>query len=138
MQQEKKQGGDLLSAATSLAAGGAVALGLGLLTLAVTAWLISRGSLGEDWTARAGILGSFLGCLAGGCYAISGIRSRALLVGLGVGAVLFLLLLTAGLLAYDTASVDQGGAGLLCACLCGGGIAGLLGSGDASKKKRRR
>ena len=50
--------------------------------------------------------------------------------------VLFLLLLTAGLLAYDTASVDQGGVGLLSACLCGGGIAGVL--GGASKKKRRR
>ncbi|MGM9537801.1 MAG: hypothetical protein ACI3VN_05665, partial [Candidatus Onthomonas sp.] len=82
MQQEKKREGELLSVVTSLAAGGAVALGLGLLILAVTAWLISRGSLGEDWAARAGVLGSFLGCLVGGCYAISGIRSRALLVGL--------------------------------------------------------
>ena len=77
-----------------------------------------------------------LGAMTGGLYAARRIGRRTLLVGLGVGGVLFLLLLTAGLLAYDTASVDQGGVGLLSACLCGGGIAGVL--GGASKKKRRR
>lgn len=133
MQQEKKRGGDLLSAATSLAAGGAVALGLGLLTLAVTAWLISRGSLGEDWAARAGILGSFLGCLVGGCYAISGIRSRALLVGLGVSGLYCLLWALAGLLWLN----GSGGLALpgAAAALLGGGLGGIL---SASRKKRRK
>ena len=133
MQQEKKQGGDLLSAATSLAAGGAIALGLGLLTLAVTAWLISRGSLGEDWTARAGILGSFLGCLVGGCYAISGVRSRALLVGLGVSGLYCLLWALAGLLWLN----GSGGLALpgAAAALLGGGLGGIL---SASRKKRRK
>ena len=44
-----------------------------------------------------------------------------------MGAVLFLLLLTAGMLAYDSASLEQGGTAILCACLCGGALAGLLG-----------
>ena len=133
MQQEKKQGGDLLSAATSLAAGGAIALGLGLLTMAAAAWLISRGSLGEDWTARAGILGSFLGCLAGGCDAISGIRSRALLVGLGVSGLYCLLWALAGLLWLN----GSGGLALpgAAAALLGGGLGGIL---SASRKKRRK
>ena len=61
----------------------------------------------------------------------------SLLVGLAVGGILFLLLLTAGFLAFDTASIEHGGVGVLCACLCGGGLAGLLG-GRAPKKKHRR
>ena len=76
-----------------------------------------------------------IGALIGGMYAAGRIGRRTLLVGLGVGGVLFLLLLTAGLLAYDTASVEQGGGGLLCGCLCGGGLAGLL--GGLGKKRRR-
>ena len=60
----------------------------------------------------------------------------SLLAGLGVGVVLFLLLLTAGFIVYQGASVANGGAGILCACLCGGAIPGLL--GRKPKKKRRR
>ena len=76
-----------------------------------------------------------LGTLVGGIYAVR--RSgAALAAGLGVGAVLFLLLLTAGLLAYEGASVANGGVSILCACLCGGAIPGIL--GRKPKKKRRR
>ena len=72
----------------------------------------------------------------GGGYAVRKVGRRSLLVGLGVGAVLFLLLLTAGLIVYQGASIANGGAGILCACLCGGAIPGLL--GRKPKKKRRR
>ena len=74
-----------------------------------------------------------------GAGGISGGRRggpHALVVGPSVGVVLFLLLLTAGFLVYDGASLDNGGAGVLCACLCGGAIPGIL--GRKSKKKRRR
>ena len=77
-----------------------------------------------------------LGALVGGIYAVRRAGGHSLLVGLGVGGVLFLLLLTAGLIAYDGASVANGGAGILCACLCGGAIPGLL--TRKPKKKRRR
>ena len=63
-------------------------------------------------------------------------RSRTLVMGLCVGAVLFLLLLTAGLLFYPGMSIEEGGVGLLCACLIGGALAGLL--GGKPKKKRRK
>ena len=52
------------------------------------------------------------------------------------GMVLFLLLITAGLIVYEGASIANGGAGILCACLCGGAIPGLL--ARKPKKKRRR
>ena len=65
---------------------------------------------------------------------------RTLIVGLCTGAVLFLLLLTVGVLFFETMSVEQGGIGLLCGGLCGGAAAGLLGGGKRSggKKKRRK
>ena len=77
-----------------------------------------------------------LGAFAGGIYAVRHVEGRSLLAGLGVGVVLFLLLLTAGFIVYQGASVANGGAGILCACLCGGAIPGLL--GRKPKKKRRR
>ena len=72
----------------------------------------------------------------GGCFAVRRVGRHSLPVGLGVGAVLFLLLLTAGFIAFDGASIANGGAGILCACLCGGAIPGLL--ARKPKKKRRR
>ena len=78
-----------------------------------------------------------LGALAGGVYAGRKLGVRSLLSGVGVGAVLFLLLMTAGLLAYEDASLERGGIGILCACLCGGALAGLL-TARRPKKKRKR
>lgn len=115
--------------------GGILAGVTAILALLLCAVLVSMGALRERWMEGAVLAVCVLGAMTGGLYAARRIGRRTLLVGLGVGAVLFLLLLTAGLLVYDTASVDQGGAGLLCASLCGGGIAGILGG---TKKKHRR
>lgn len=115
--------GGILSGAAAVAA------------LLLCAVLISAGLLRERWIEGTVMAVCVVGALAGGLYSVRKIRKRALLVGLGVGAILFLLLLTAGLLIYDTADAGQGVTGILCACLCGGGIAGILG---APKKKQRR
>ena len=72
----------------------------------------------------------------GGLYAVGRAGRPALAVGLGTGITLFLLLLCVGLLAYDAAGLERDGAGTLCACLCGGGLAGVLAL--PRKKKRRR
>ncbi len=116
--------------------GGILAGVVAILALLLCAVLVSAGIMREQWMEGAVLAVCVLGSFAGGIYASGKIRRRTLLVGLGVGSVLFLLLLTAGLLAYDNASLEQGGAGILCACLCGGGIAGIL--SGASKKKSRR
>ena len=76
------------------------------------------------------------GSLLGGLYAVGRTGRRSLAVGLGTGITLFLLLLCVGLLAYDAAGLEREGAGTLCACLCGGGLAGVLSL--PRKKKRRR
>lgn len=106
-----------------------------ILSLFLCAVLVSTGLLREHWMEGAGLACCVLGALIGGMYSVKAIKRRPLLVGLAVGGVLFLLLLTAGFLAYETASIEQGGVGILCACLCGGGIAGILGG---TRKKRRR
>ena len=56
-------------------------------------------------------------------------------LGFWVG-ILFLLLLTAGFLFYESADLRNGGLGLLLSCGCGGALAGVL--GGKPKKKRRR
>lgn len=131
--QEQKRAGEIPAIATSLLAGGAVGLGLSLLIMAVVAWLISAGSLGEDWTGRAGVLGSFLGCLVGGCYAISGIRSRALAVGLAVSVLYCALWALAGLLWLNSGGALS--ASMAAAAFLGGGLSGIL---AASRKKTRK
>jgi putative membrane protein (TIGR04086 family) len=106
-----------------------------ILSLLVCAGLVSAGIIREHWIDGTILISCVLGALVGGAWAVRAIGRRPLLAGIGVGGVLFLLLLTAGFLVYDTATLEQGGTGILFACLCGGGIAGIL---LAPRKKRRR
>ena len=116
---------------------GGVATGVvTILTLLLCAVLVSIGLMPVNAMYGCVLASCVLGTLAGGTYAIQRIGNRSLLVGLSVGTVLFLLLLTAGLIAYEGATVANRGVGILCACLCGGAISGLL--ARKPKKKRRR
>ena len=134
--RKEESGEQWVNSMCELLKGGVLAGFSAVLALLLCALLISTGVLREQWAQGAVLAVCVLGGAVGGIYSIKRIRSKSLLVGTGVGAILFLLLLTAGLLAYDTASLEQGGAGILCACLCGGAIAGIL--GRKPKKKRKR
>ncbi len=137
--KERKQeeaGSPWLNVMCELLKGGVFAGVVAMAALLLCAALVSAGLLRERWMGGAVLAVCVAGAAVGGMYAVLKIGERALLVGPGVGAVLFLLLLTAGMLAYDSASLEHGGAGILCACLCGGAIAGIL--GRKPKKKRRR
>ena len=117
-----------------LKAGAIAGVTTGLVLLAC-AFLISGGVLRDVWMEGVVMAACVIGALTGGVYAARKIRKRYLLVGLAEGAVLFLLLLLAGLLAYG----ERGGenaAGVLAACLCGGGMAGILSSKPAKKRRR--
>lgn len=116
--------------------GGALAGVTAILVLLVCAVLVSTGLMPVGSIYGAVLAACALGALTGGIWAVRRTNGRSLLVGLGVGAVLFLLLLTAGLIAYENAGLSNGGAGILCACLCGGAIPGLL--TRKPKKKRKR
>ena len=116
--------------------GGVLAGVVTILALLLCAVLVSLGVMPVSAMYGAILAVCAAGALAGGTFAVRRVGGRPLLAGAGVGTVLFLLLLTAGLIAYDGASVANGGAGILCACLCGGAIPGLL--ARKPKKKRRR
>ena len=112
-----------------------MALAVTLLVLLAGACLISAGILSESAMGGLVTASCVIGALLGGLLAVRWVGSKPLPVGLGTGAILFLLLLSIGLLLYDGASLAQGGVRLVLACACGGALAGVLGS---RKKKRKR
>ena len=139
--KEEDQDAKLIRCGMGLVLGGVLALAVCLLFLLAASAAISSGLAGEELTVQLTIVGCVLGSFAGGLLAVRRCGSRALLVGLTEGAVFFLLLLTAGALCFETMSLESGGIGLLCGCLCGGAAAGLLGSGKkkpAARKKHRK
>ena len=132
----KEMGSQWLNAMCEVLKGGVLAGVVTILALLLCAVLVSVGLVPVEAMYGTVLAACALGAFAGGIYGVRHVEGRSLLAGLGVGVVLFLLLLTAGFIVYQGASVANGGAGILCACLCGGAIPGLL--GRKPKKKRRR
>lgn len=132
----EEPGSQWISAMCEVLKGGVLAGVTAILTLLACAVLISVGVLPVGGMYGAVLAVCVLGALTGGIFAVRKVGSWPLPAGLGVGLVLFLLLLTAGLIAYENAGLSNGGAGILCACLCGGAIPGLL--ARKPKKKRKR
>lgn len=135
---EEDQGAKLVQYMLSVLLGGAVALLVCFLLLLLASVGISRGWLGENLMYQIAIVACVLSAFSGAVVAVRRCRARALIVGLVVGAVLFLLLLTVGVLFFDTMTPEAGGIGLLCGSLCGGAAAGILGGGRVKGKKKRR
>ena len=132
----EEAGSEWLNAMCEVLKGGVLAGVTTILALLVCSVLVSMGMVPVGAMYGAVLAVCVLGGLTGGIYATCRVNGRSFLAWLGVGMVLFFLLLTAGLIAYHGASIANGGAGILCACLCGGAISGLL--GRKPKKKRRR
>ena len=133
---EEEQGAKLIRFMTSILLGGVLALAVCLIFLFLCSVGISKGWISDRFMVQCTLAGCVLGGLIGGVFAVRRCRARTLVVGLCTGAVLFLLLLTAGLLFYPGMSIENRGIGLLCACVIGGALAGLL--GGKPKKKRRK
>lgn len=134
--ERQEMGSQWLNAMCEVLKGGVLAGVTALLSLLAGSALVSMGIIPVGAMYGVVLAVCVLGALAGGIYAVRRVDGRSLPAGLGVGVVLFLLLLTAGLIVYRGTSVANGGAGILCACLCGGAIPGLL--ARKPKKKRRR
>jgi len=133
---EEDQGTKLVRCALSILIGGVAAMLVCFLFLLLASIGISSGWLSEGLMYQLTIVGCVLGSFAGGIFAVRRCGTRTLLVGLAVGGVLFLLLLTIGLLLFDTMTPEAGGVGLLCGALCGGAAAGLMGSRPKRKRKK--
>ncbi len=134
--RQEEGGSPWLGAMCEILKGGVLAGVTAILSLLACAALVSAGILPVRAMEGGVMAACVLGALVGGAYAVHRCGGRSLAAGPGVGAVLFLLLLTAGLIAYEGTSVANGGVRILCACLCGGAIPGIL--GRKPKKKRRR
>lgn len=133
---EEEQSAKLIRFMSSILLGGVLALAVCLVFLFLCSIGISSGWVGDRFMVQYTLAGCVLGSLIGGIFAVRRCRTRTLVVGLCAGVVLFLLLLTVGLLFYPGMSVENRGVGLLCGCLFGGALAGLL--GGKPKKKRRK
>lgn len=138
---EEDQGTVLLRCgkAVLLGGGGAFLVGVGILFLASLG--VSRGLLDGSLRYQLTVVSCVLGSFVGGILAVRNSQRRGLLVGLAVGAVLFLLQLSLGLILYGGLSLESGGFGLLFGDLCGGAAAGILaggGKGRRRKGKKRR
>lgn len=136
MRKEEEQGVWAVKAMTQVLLGGVIATVVSLLFLFVCAVLISQGVLGQEHTDRMAVAACVVGSLTGGIVAVSRCKGRSMIVGLLTGVALFLILLTLGVLLYETVALEDGGVPLGCACLCGGALAGLFGA--RPKKKRRK
>ena len=125
-----------LGAMCRLLKGAGVAAVAAALGLVVCALLVSGGMVGEKLMGRGILAICVVSSLVGGLVTVRRLERGTLPAGLGVGGMLFLLLLTAGFLLYEEASLSNGGVPILIACCCGGAIAGVLGGRPRKKRKR--
>ena len=113
--------------------GTAVSVGVAVALLGMCAILIGSGILPEKAGEGCVLIACAVGCLVGGCVTICGRSRGGLLWGLMAGAVTAAVLGGSGFLLYS--KLESGRCGMVSvACLCGGGLAGVLCGG----KKRRR
>ncbi len=134
---EEEQGGRWRLVVANTLLGGVVALLACLAFLFGCAIAISEGWLNPDWMHQLTVVGCVLGSFWGSFYSIGKCGGAPLPVGLATGGVLFLLLLTGGLLIERPMPLSPGGLALLLGCLCGGGVAAILRAGVKKKRKKR-
>lgn len=138
---EDDQGKLLLQCGKLILTGGITAFLLCTVLLFLSSVGISEGLIGMNLQYRITVVICVLSSFLGGLLAVRQCPGRSLLVGIAVGAVLFLLQLSIGILLYDTFSLENGGIGLLCGGLCGGAASGILsggGKGHSRKKVQRK
>lgn len=134
--KEEEQGMQLFKYMSCILLAGVVALLFCFIFLFFCSLFVSNGWISSKHIIQYTIAVCAISSFMGGMFAVSRYRCKTLLVGVGTGAVLFLLLLTAGIVFFPSVSIENQGIGLLCAALFGGALAGLL--GGKRKKKRRK
>lgn len=138
---EEDQGKLLLRCGKLILLGGVTAFLLCTVFLFLASVGISEGLISMGLQYRLTVVICVLSSFLGGVMVVRQCPGQGLLMGIAVGAVLFLLQLSVGLILYDTFSLENGGIGLLCGGLCGGAASGILsgkGRGRPQKKTARK
>ena len=104
-----------------------------LLLLGGCSILIGSGVIPESVGDACVLLACAVGTLVGGRVTVSGTGHGTLLLGLATGALTVVLLGTTGFLLYDRFESGRCAA-VSGACLCGGGLAGVLGGGGKGRR----
>lgn len=112
------------------------ALGLTMVLLLGCAAAVWMGWISQRIGERCCVLSCVLGTLVGGTVSVKGGRSWALPVGLATGLGQCFVLVLLGMLAYQNPPVSGEVPEILLSCLCGGGMAGILGRGRKGKRRR--
>ena len=94
--KEEEQSAKLIRCGMGLVLGGVAALAVCFVFLLVASAAISGGLAGEELMYQLTIVGCVLGAFAGGLLAVRRCGSRALIVGLTTGGVLFLKIIEIG------------------------------------------
>lgn len=102
--------------------------------LGVCAVMVTAAVISERWIDVCVLLACAVGTLIGGRIALRGGRKATLLSGLGSGLLAAALLGVSGLLLYGELEMGRCIA-VSCACLGGGGVAGLLGRSGGKKHR---
>ena len=125
------------AAAAAMTRGSVLAFVLTVALMLVCAVLESGGGISQHgaihWAPAVCVPGAFTGALA----AMHGRRDLALPLGVGVGAGLFLFLVVLGMALSGGAVRLAEMPVILCACMCGGIMAGIFGRRKGKKKRRK-
>ena len=140
---EEDHGKLLVQSGKMILFGGITAFLLSTVFLFLTSVGISEGIISMSLQYRLTVVICIISSFLGGVLAVRQCSGSSLLVGIAVGAVLFLLQLSIGILLYDTFALENGSIGLLCGGLCGGAASGILSGGGRrhprkKTQKRRR
>jgi putative membrane protein (TIGR04086 family) len=134
--RQQGQGGSPKDRISFLVKGSVLALTAALTLLLLCAAAVSGGWIGQNSMDRCVTVACVTAAMLGAVVSIKGGRELALPLGIGTGVMLFLMLFTLGLILFEDAPTPDQIPTILCACLCGGAITGIL--GRKTKKKRRR
>jgi len=116
------------------AIGSLIALALSLALLFIASILVVSGRLPEGFMGSLVVLVLFLASLVGALAAIRRNRSRALVVGLAEGAILYAVTIVGGAFSEGAALFGDLSGFLLLAAIFGGALAGLL----CKRRKKRK
>lgn len=121
--------------AMSVGKGILLSFAVSLVLLFLCAVAISMGMAGQGG-GRWAVLCCLAGVAAGSWVSVEGRRQWALPLSLATGAGVFCLLLGLGMLLFDGPGETSEIWGILFACLCGGGVVGILRRAPARRRRR--